>query len=218
VGEKPPARDLFPGKMVLYDTFDDPKKTAALVGTDNGVKYVIEDGMYKIVRPAQVVVTPKNITFGIATRNDAFITRFRATNARVNVLFRTRSGGTKLTGVRVDIVPPGHWRTVWAAAENVRGSARVLPERVHTQGEATDAELAPGKWVTVAVRCAGNRYELWINGRCATWANCELFGEDPLAVPTGAVASFQLVPSGPGEAVLEVDYIAAWNLAAESKP
>src|SRR5439155_26206044 len=50
-GDSPPAKDAFPGTLVFYDMFDNPKVSTLFQGMKEGKRHTIENGTYIVEMP-----------------------------------------------------------------------------------------------------------------------------------------------------------------------
>jgi hypothetical protein len=211
VGEKPPPRDLFPGKLVLFDTFDNPQKTDLALGVFNQVRHTIEDGIYVAESQAQTVNPFQIIQHGVGLRNCAFVVRLRATNCQVFASYRGSASQTRADWLQARIYPTGVWQLVWSGFTQGPTGWQFRPETTIKQSLSPEAELAPGQWITLAGRSSGNMYELWINGKLAAWGTMDSLNEDPKAGPGPSTLVLGAQRTAAGPVKLELDHVAVWE-------
>ena len=117
-----------------------------------------------------------------------------------------------MTWLTLTVTTSGQWRVLWYAQEKgPDGNFRPAGVGVLAEGLTGDPELLSGRWVTLAGRSSGDRFEVWVNGRSVARGRvAAAFGEG--SDPGGWGATIAATPVAPGAARLEVDYVAVWHL------
>jgi len=204
-GDTPPSKDAFPGKLVYFNTFDDPKTddmpvlhAPAPPSVANGVFSWNAKGGSASLRP-------------IAT-DIALCTRIRATNSHATISYRVRGTTTEGSWLHFVLQPSGRWSLGRNDMKTVDGNR--VDGNVRLAGsEVDDPELAAGKWVNVAARAEGSRFDLWINGKVVAT------GQDTPPQPETGNWEFgvQFGLASEDAGTLEIDYAAVWDVLASPK-
>ena len=214
LGDTPPAKDAFPGSLVFYDTFDDPKLTLSTIG-DGPVRTVIRDGKYTTTIPDGKGVRRSYLTIPhepVDSSAGAFAMRVRADASTFWLNFRQRQQSDRAWWLLLNLDADGRWQLTSRESRTVKGKQEFLPATV-TLAESGGAlpELA-GQWVNVAGRWSETEYELFLNGkRVAGGPVADPAGAVPTLRPTGVKLGIRMDRDGP--AAFDIDYAAVWDLA-----
>jgi serine/threonine protein kinase len=213
--DKPPPKDLFPGELIAYETFDAPTPDRPPRWPGEGwAKSVVADGVLRTDLPAKRNHSGRAHTFGKNAPDIAFATRARVVDASLFIAFGTRHGPSNDTWFRFDLFPDGSWRLSLMTEDWTVGRPNAKPT-ILAESAQPDRNLAAGKWVAVTGRAPGGSYELDINGRSVargttTVASTSKESQEPLQVGFTA--------KGEGECRLEIDYAAVWKLPSPARP
>ncbi len=214
IGNPPPAKDAFPGKLVFYNVFDDPKLSLSTTG-DGPPRTVIRDGKHtttipdgKGIRRTYLTIPQEPVDSSPA---GAFAMRVRAEAGTFWLNFRQREQPDRAWWLLLNLDPDGRWQLTSRESRTVKGKREFFPAlgTLADSGRAVP-ELA-GHWVNIAGRWSETEYELFLNGKRVAGG--------PVADPVGAVATVR--PAGlqlgirrdrDGPAALDLDYVAVWDL------
>ena len=212
VGDAPPAKDTFPGKLVFYDTFDDPKASTLFLGkSKNEIDHAVENGAYVVSKKTGTAGNELFQNFGPKAPDLAFAARLRSENAGYQIAFRNRTSATGGNWILVHISPTGRW-SVGRNDMEIANGKRSDKGTVLAVAAADDPTLKAGQWVNVAGRAIGSEFEVWINGkRVASGIDDPKFTGPSISTMGLQIAGFVAVT---GPARIEVDYIALWDSGA----
>src|SRR5207248_803351 len=70
-----PPKDAFPGELLVYETFDDPKACPLFQGTHDGVRYAVENGVYAADGPMPAAGQFRQGRLGGPAADAAFVVR-----------------------------------------------------------------------------------------------------------------------------------------------
>lgn len=210
-GDAAPAKDAFPGRLVMYDTFDDAKTSEAFQGLRDGVEFKIEGGAHTGTWAGGKANQWLASVYAPPVVDVAFLTRLRAENAGLGVSFRMRTSGQQLQWLIFTLAPDGQW----TLSRGERGKDGPAASAVLARSAAPDPTLAASQWVVIAGRAVGRDYEVWVNGKSLTR------GTDPLAYdgpPRAHSLNLAAQAAKDGRTRFEADYAAVWDLRPASKP
>lgn len=211
-GDTPPPKNLFPGELIAYETFDDP--AAKLAGVANAPPSVA-GGTLTVA--GEHSAPPKTPTYRVhQTGPDvAFVVRLRGADCFRSVSFRDRQGENRWTWLVLEVTPTGLWRLGWTAnARKADGTWTPESRGLLAKADSPAQELIGNGWVTLAGRTSGDEYEIWVNGRSVARGRVTDLGEPPGGKCTLGVAAFALrQPDGP--LAFDLDYFAVWKLPAK---
>ena len=208
----PPARNLYPGELLAYETFDDPKlappdrldEPGTPIGVAGGAKVIhfvkLGEGSYA------------SVPFGGPAADMAFAARVRGTGAGPFAEFRYRKTAERSSRLEFEAGSDGRWQLRFVAWDWTAGKEwRLVDRKVLAESEAPDPELADGKWFTLAARSQGPATEVWANGRrLARVTGPELPDADLPPGPEVVALGGRVWRAGPAR--VEFDYAAVWKL------
>jgi uncharacterized protein YkwD len=208
----PPPRDAYPGELLAYETFDDPKAAPPAVPDRPGRWAYLKDGRFVCEEPNAEPAQEAHVRFGPDAPAVQFAARVRATAQEWYVQFRGRAGGDRQTWLGLLVKPDGLWRLTRNRAVRAGNDWRTETVLL-TEAPAPDPDLAAGRWVNLVVRSAGLETVVWANGRVLLTGREPEDVEPGLPPAYGAVA-FNTRPGRAGpkpDAKFEIDYVAAWG-------
>ncbi|MBO0700391.1 MAG: SUMF1/EgtB/PvdO family nonheme iron enzyme, partial [Zavarzinella sp.] len=208
-GDRPPPKDLFPGELVAYETFDSPSADWPPAKLPAGVKCVVADGVLRTEFPNKEY--DFGHMFGRPATNVGFAVRLRTTNAGAFVNFAFRRAAKSDSWLMFTLLRTGGWtlhQVVAGAQPDQPARERVLL----AEATAASPDLAAGQWVGLSGRVVGNRFDVWANGRSL----CSGSMTGPAGAPKPDAGGLEIGPvlNSPDPARLEIDYVAVWNLSA----
>jgi serine/threonine protein kinase len=171
----PPAKDLFAGKLILNESFDDLKSTALFTGKPEGVTYLIEEGHCRILpsdksRAVAYLGPPlSDYSFAIRVRTDS---RLKMTLRNIESKGENADLSESLS---VNVEPDGQWQIMSdkSSVGKPKGDGEIQTayatqsQSMLGQSNVADPQFAAGQWVALAGRFVGDDYEFWINGKLA---------------------------------------------------
>jgi serine/threonine protein kinase/formylglycine-generating enzyme required for sulfatase activity len=212
--EKPPARDAVPGELLFFETYDDPKQTAdraKFPGWSRGVEAGALVTRYKFLIAG---ASAPPVWFEKPAADVAFVARLRAEAASLNFYCREFEWGKRSRNLRLTVAPDGSWRLARDSYKlGTDGEAEFDVEEVLAKSEQPDPGKAAGKWVTVAVRAAGSKVEVWANG--SKLAEAE--DAPPPEAKPGKAALWIDARGDAREGRYDLDHVAVWRLVPEGK-
>jgi serine/threonine protein kinase len=206
-GDKPPPKDLFPGAVTAYETFDDPKDAGRFNAVRDGARFQVENGIYSVVNAQPKALTHYPSTFGAAQSNCAFAARVRCTGGLIVLGFRSRHIAERDRWLSIVIDTDGRWTLHHANTDLVDGKWVSRNHDVLQTSGAAVPELAAGQWINVAAQSIGDNYEVWINGRSVARGVAEAPG-----VPIGSGLNCDVEAKGNGPLRFDVDCLAVWSI------
>lgn len=211
-GDSPPAKDAFPGTLVFYDTFDDPKTCKLPVETDGPTQFGPSGGWYVISDPAKKANEFLNTGwFGTlpaaGVTSGRLVARLRAKNGIAFVNFRGTGDADRTRCLSIEIRPNGEWLLIVMHDRIVDGKRVDQPASRVAFGEAPGVSIERG--VTMTARWSATDYEVWLDGtRIAGGQVPDVEPKLPLNW-SGLQAGCRVVKDGPAR--FEIDHAAVWE-------
>jgi serine/threonine protein kinase len=222
-GDKPPAKDLFPGQALTWLMFDDPlaltDRTRGNVTHPNWQRK-IENGLSVTTTNFEDIRNwprPVPIWFPMPSGDMALAIRFRCENMNLHLPLRRWQEGVATKSLAFALNVDGSWSvTRQSMRPNPKGGWQIEPEVTLAASSGPAPTLANGTWITLAMRLGGRTGELWANGqqlaRLIDWRPEPATGEFETKAP------FDGYQPKSGHGRYEIAYIAAWELPAASAP
>jgi formylglycine-generating enzyme required for sulfatase activity/serine/threonine protein kinase/Tol biopolymer transport system component len=215
-GDKPPAKTLFPGRLITWMMFDDPMMAKGSPSQNTpSWQRKIDNGLSVTTFDIKGGGNPPPVWFSVPTGDYALITRFRCENTSLDLRLREWQEGDALKTLMFRLGFDGNW---WVFRLSYRrdgkGGWYSEPGGILARSAGPLPELANGTWINLAARLSGRTTEVWANGRQI--ARFTDPGPGPGAVEARQATGFDGRPgiSGPGR--YEIAHIAVWELVPSS--
>jgi serine/threonine protein kinase len=212
-GAKPPPKDLFPGELSEYETFDDPKACKLFQGTQERVRFEVKDGRYEVSAGPDARRAPLRI--GPLLSDYAFVFRFRSPNDMV-IETRIRESKTRQSWLKMFVNAGGSWQIYYSEQRVVGESWVHWPDKFIAESDNKQPKKASDNWVTVAGRIVGDNYEFWGNGRLVFQGSVSDEAPPLGEVLQPSVGAISMEPRSPqGKAFqYQLAYAGVWKLSA----
>ncbi len=208
-GDTPPAKDAFPGRLTFFNAYDTAVGADIYIGSWDGVDYAVDRGLYRLSTGKANANKSLFASLAPPARDMAFATRVRSENAVIQMAFRIQSDEEAGNWLLVQITPSGRW-SLGRLDRVLQGGRYEEKLTILAASEADNPDLAGGKWINVAGRSVGERYEVWLNGqRVVEGVDNRMFLGKSIFRQGLQYCSY-VHQDGPAR--VEIDYTAVWDL------
>jgi len=212
LADKPPPKNLFPGELIAYETFDDPK-TCPFPTIQTAAKNArCENGAYveDLLKAKEDEV--QGHQFGGPVRDLAVAARFRTMNGLGGISFRHRLSATSRSYLLFQVHPDGSWFVHRINWNHVNNEWKLGEQTLLAQDRTANPEMAEGKWIAFRLKSIGPTAEIWAGPKMYVKLHERDGKEDLLPLDPSAGVQIGMTVSADGPARFEYDYAAVWKL------